>query len=330
MGAALERSGRDIVYSCSWPDYTMCDVAHDCGNISVVDWPAVVAAGCNQWRVWRDINCNAGDLFGIIDHFGDWAWAMSPIHGPGRWFDADQLLIGAGCLTLDEERTQMAIWSVLAQPLFASVDFRNISAPSAAVLLNEAAIAIDQDALGRMGARLGGAAEPLQTWWRRLANDDVAVVLLNRHGAPAPCPQWLLNTTGYLECCGGGCCAPFSNLTLAAAEAACCAQGSDCAGLSFPAAAAAAGGAGSGCFKASLGCFQPSAGFVGASKPAWPPAPPAPSDIGVRFEDVGFGGAERVAVFDVWEGRSAGVFTGGYTARGVPFHGNAFLRLSRA
>ena len=73
MGAALEATGRSIVYSCSWPDYTMCDVMHDCGNVSVVDWSAVVNAGCNQWRVWRDINCGAADLFEIIDHFGDWA-----------------------------------------------------------------------------------------------------------------------------------------------------------------------------------------------------------------------------------------------------------------
>ena len=332
MGAALERSGRDIVYSCSWPDYTMCNVAHQCGNISVVDWAAVIDAGCNQWRVWDDINCRAADLFEIIDHFGDWQPAMVAIHGPGRWFDADQLLIGAGCLTPDEERTQMALWCILAQPLFVSADFRNMTAASAAVLLNAHAIAIDQDPLGRMGARLEDALAPLQRWHKRLENDDVAVVLLNRHGAPAPCgaDAWVANASGYLECCGGGCCGAFSNLTLAEAEAQCCAAGSDCAGLSFPRAQAASGAPASGCFKAALDCFQPSSGFVGVSKAAWPPPPPAPSDITVDFADVGFGAGEGVAVFDVWAGASAGVFVGSYTARAVPFHGNAFLRLSRA
>ena len=333
MGAALERSGRDIVYSCSWPDYTMCDVEHQCGNISAVDWAAVVSAGCNQWRVWRDINCNAADLFEIIDHFGDWQHAMVAIHGPGRWFDADQLLIGAGCLTPDEERTQMALWSVLAQPLFVSADFRNMSEASAAILLNAHAIAIDQDALGRMGERLEDALAPLQTWHKRLENDDVAVALLNRHGAPPPpcaASSWSVNATGYLECCGGGCCGAFSNLTLAAAEAQCCAMGSDCAGLSFPAAAASAGTPASGCFKSEINCFQPSTGFIGASKAAWPPPPPAPSDIALDFTRVGFGADERVSVFDVWAGTTAGVFVGGYAARAVPFHGAAFLRLSRA
>jgi hypothetical protein len=330
MGAGLEASGRAIAYSCSWPDYTMCDVKHDCGNISTVDWGAVVAAGCNQWRVWRDINCRASDLFEIIDHFGDWQPYMVPIHGPGRWFDADQILIGSGCLTLDEERTQMALWAILAQPLFVSADFRNMSAASAAILLNAHAIAIDQDPLGQMGARLGPASTPLQTWWRRLEDGSVAVALLNRHGAPGPCVPFAVNHTGYLECCGGGCCDAFSNLTLDAAEAACCAAGSECAGLSFPAAAAAAGEPGSGCFKASIECFQPSTGFIGAAKTAWPPPPPQPSDIALAFEDVGFGEGERVDVFDVWAGGSVGVLVGGYTARAVPFHGNAFLRLSRA
>jgi hypothetical protein len=332
MGAALERSGRDITYSCSWPDYEMCDVLHQCGNISAVDWGAIVDAGCSQWRVWRDINCRAADLFEVIDHFGDTQPAMVAIHGPGRWFDADQLLIGAGCLTPDEERTQMALWSVLAQPLFVSADFRNMSADSAAVLLNERAIAIDQDSLGRMGARLEDALAPLQTWHRRLANDDVAVVLLNRHGAPpAPCAPsaWVTNTSGYLECCGGGCCGAFSNLTLAAAEAQCCAMGQECAGLSFPEGAARSGAPDSGCFKSALDCFQPSSGFIGVSKAAWPPAPPAPSDISLRFADVGFGEGESVRVLDVWSG-SSDVLVGGYTARAVPYHGNAFLRLSRA
>jgi hypothetical protein len=105
-----------------------------------------------------------------------------------------------------------------------------MSAASAAVLLNAAAIAIDQDALGQMGSRLETADAPLQRWWRRLASGDVAVALLNRHGAPVPCPDWRVNHTGYLECCNGGCCEAFSNLTLAAAEAACCTLGADCAG----------------------------------------------------------------------------------------------------
>ena len=59
----------------------------------------------------------------------------------------------------------MAVWSVLAQPLFVSADFRNMSQASAATLLNAQALAIDQDPLGQMGARLEASRDaPLQRW----------------------------------------------------------------------------------------------------------------------------------------------------------------------
>ena len=92
MGRALEASGRDIAYSCSWPDYAMSETG---GNITSVDWEAVIVdAGCNQFRVSYDINCDASSLFTVIDHFGDNGVDMAPIHGPGHWMDADQLIIG--------------------------------------------------------------------------------------------------------------------------------------------------------------------------------------------------------------------------------------------
>ena len=34
-----------------------------------------------------------------------------------------------------------------------------------------------------------------------------------------------------------------------------------------------------------------------------------------------------VDVFDIWEQKSAGSFSGSYTAKQVPAHGTAFLRL---
>lgn len=60
------------------------------------------------------------------------------------------LLIGNGCVSEDEERTQMAIWSISAAPLIMGNDLRNVSAASKAILLNAEAIAIDQDPLGQM------------------------------------------------------------------------------------------------------------------------------------------------------------------------------------
>jgi alpha-N-acetylgalactosaminidase len=64
MGAALESSGRDIVYSCSWPAYI-----HG-GNESLQPFGTFIMDGCNLWRNYDDIQCNWGSLADIIDHWG--------------------------------------------------------------------------------------------------------------------------------------------------------------------------------------------------------------------------------------------------------------------
>jgi len=74
-------------------------------------------AGCNLWRNWDDIQCDWGSLSSIIDHWGDYGSVLAPWAGPGHWHDADMLLIGNGCISAAEERTQMAIWSIVAAPL---------------------------------------------------------------------------------------------------------------------------------------------------------------------------------------------------------------------
>ena len=61
MGAALEASGRDVVYSCSWPAYIGDDESVKPFNTFIMD-------GCNLWRNWNDIQCDAGSLLSIVDH----------------------------------------------------------------------------------------------------------------------------------------------------------------------------------------------------------------------------------------------------------------------
>jgi len=58
--------------------------------------------------------------------------------------DADMLLIGNGCITEDEEHTQMAIWSIIASPLIMGNDMRNVLVDSKAILFNKDAIAVNQ------------------------------------------------------------------------------------------------------------------------------------------------------------------------------------------
>jgi hypothetical protein len=246
------------------------------------------------------------------------------------------LLIGNNCITPDEERTQMAIWSIVAAPLIMGNDMRNVSAASKAILMNPDAIAIDQDPLGQMGLRIDNSSSaPQQRWWRVLANGDVAVALYNKQGSAQPpipgppCNAWNHTFGGYYEACGGsaGDIGQFSALTRDQAQAACCSN-LQCAGFSFI--PDANNSTGSGYYKGNAMCgFTADAGAEGFDKIGQIPSPTGSSvDITINFSDVNLVGS--VNVYDIWARQNVGTFTGSYTAKAVPFHGTAFLRLSPA
>lgn len=186
MGADLQASGRAIEYSCSWPAYIN-------GGNETKQQPTFIKMinyGCNGWRNFDDIQCNWKSLGSIIDHWGDYGLELQPFAGPGHWHDMDMLLVGAisggsdggktgeRCVSLEEEKTQMAIWAISASPMIMGNDMRNVAQDSKEILFNQDAIAVSQDPLGQMGIRLTSGSS--QIWARKLANGDVAVALYNR------------------------------------------------------------------------------------------------------------------------------------------------------
>lgn len=84
MGAALQKSGRDIVYSCSWPAYLG-------SNESEKPYQRMIDIGCNLWRNYADIQCRWSSLANIIDHWGDWGPVIAKFAGPGHWNDPVRL-----------------------------------------------------------------------------------------------------------------------------------------------------------------------------------------------------------------------------------------------
>lgn len=323
-GAALQATGRNISYSCSWPAYLGSDE-------SLKPFDAMIQAGCNLWRNWDDIQCQWSSLSSIIDHWGDYAAALQPWAGPGHWHDMDMLLIGNGCVTIDEEKTQMAIWSISASPLIMGNDLRSVSEESKAILLNQDAIAVSQDPLGKMGIRHPSynSSSRTQVWYRELVNGDVAVALYNARGAShpaipgAPCGAWNKTAGGYLEACGGsaGNVGSFSGLTLEQAQDACC-DNTKCAGFSFSS-------GGSGYYKGNQDCGTVSnAQYTGFSKPSQMPFPSQSADITFDLTQVGFASDATVEVYDIWAQRTIAAVQGTFVAKDVPFHGSAFIRLS--
>ena len=340
MGKALRApsQSRPIEYSCSWPAYLGDDE-------SAKPWDEMIAAGCNGWRNWADIQCSWESLSGIIEHWGEYSRVMQAVAAPGHWNDPDMLLIGAkdasgkACLSVAEERTQMAIWSLSAAPLIMGNDARDVRNASLQILLNRDAIAIDQDAKGEQGVRLVDGAH--QVWARNLTGGAVAVGLYNHGGGappipPPPCDTWTHTAGSYYDASGGaaGDLGTFDAKTAAEAQAECCAN-PKCAGFSFS--VGGAGGKGSGYYKANAqGGLVKNAGYDGYTKPSQVPTPPAPADITIAFADVGLCGGATVeapcaaTVYDVWAGKDLGTFSGSYTAKGVLPHDTAFLRLRAA
>jgi len=65
-----------------------------------------------------------------------------------------QLVIGNYGLSVDQQRFQMSLWSIMAAPLLLSADLRTLSRDSQKVLFNSLALSINQDQLGRLGVEI--------------------------------------------------------------------------------------------------------------------------------------------------------------------------------
>jgi alpha-galactosidase len=87
------------------------------------------------------------------------------------------LEIGNGHMTIDEYRTHMSLWALVAAPLLAGNDIRTMSETTLSILLNKEVIAIDQDPLGKQASPVKNGN--LETWIKPLADGSVAVGVVN-------------------------------------------------------------------------------------------------------------------------------------------------------
>jgi alpha-galactosidase len=177
MRAALDASGRAIVLSiCEW------------GTAKPWLWGKEV--GGNLWRTtgdisdkwtgqskWPDGSCCSNGMLAIVDQqVGLQAYA-----GPGHWNDPDMLEVGNGGMTDTEYRAHFSLWAILAAPLIAGNDLRNMRPEIHDILTNQEVIAVDQDGLGREGERVWKDGD-VEVWAKQLADGSRAVALLNRGG----------------------------------------------------------------------------------------------------------------------------------------------------
>lgn len=172
MSKALNATGRPMGYSCSWPAYL--------GGLPPSVNYSLLGDICHLWRNYDDIQDSWDSVQGIIDWFSNNQDELQPAAGPARWNDPDMLIIGNFGLSVDQARSQMALWAIMAAPLIMSNDLRNLDNSARAILQNKVAIAINQDPMGIQGRRLLQEKSHIEVYWRPLVKSASALVFLNR------------------------------------------------------------------------------------------------------------------------------------------------------
>jgi alpha-galactosidase len=175
MRQALDASGRPIVLSiCEWGTNK--------------PWLWGKDAGGNLWRTTGDIQDRwqgrvkwpAGDCCsnGVVD-IVDLQVGLESFAGPGHWNDPDMLEVGNGGMTDTEYRSHFSLWAILAAPLIAGNDLRDMRPEIRDILTNKEVIAVDQDPLGSEGRRVKKNGD-LEVWSKQMKDGSRTVILFNR------------------------------------------------------------------------------------------------------------------------------------------------------
>ncbi len=168
MRDALAASGRPIVFSlCEWGTSKPWLWAQDVGNL---------------WRTTGDItdcwDCKKEYSMGVL-RILDLQDGLETYAGPGHWNDPDMLEVGNGGMSATEYRAHFSLWCLLAAPLIAGNDIRNMPPDIKEILTNSEVIAVNQDRMGMQGRRVRKDATT-EVWAKQMADGSRAVVLLNR------------------------------------------------------------------------------------------------------------------------------------------------------
>jgi alpha-galactosidase len=140
------------------------------------------AVGGNLWRTTGDIRdqweSKDKHHLGMLDIL-DLQDGLHSFAGPGHWNDPDMLEVGNGGMTTEEYRAHFSLWSILAAPLIAGNDLRDMKPEIHHILTNKEVIAVNQDVLGSEGRRVIKNGD-VEVWVKQLQDGSRAVVLLNR------------------------------------------------------------------------------------------------------------------------------------------------------
>ena len=169
---------------------------------------------CTMSRTTGDIGARVGGMTGTDAKFDgaynedDSAWKLwtvmeiaeqnskwAEFAGNGYWNDPDMLATGDHGMTIEEQKSHFALWCIMSSPLMLGNDPRNMTEQERSIILNEKAIAINQDP-SEQGKRISQNGD-VEVWAKKLTNGDYALLLLNRNPEEARTISLNLSDLGF-------------------------------------------------------------------------------------------------------------------------------------
>ena len=141
-------------------------------------WRTSFDIGPSIGSVYHCADTSAGDVVIHPAFNGLWQFA-----GPGHWNDPDMLQVGNIKADI-ENKTHFALWCILAAPLMAGNDLRNMSETVRTILTSEEVININQDPRGIQGYKVSDDGDH-EIYNKPLSDGTTAVLLLNKGQAGA-------------------------------------------------------------------------------------------------------------------------------------------------
>ena len=193
MRTAIDATGRDMVYYVDadtservWNPRTLNANPRSARTADELPW-VWGPQYATMWKTWKDIY-DTEDRYDtwwhIMDNVAHNARGTEQSQSCGHFNMPDMLTIGQGGQSLEEYRSQMALWSIMASPLISGADIRKLDADHLAILMNPYLLEVNRDpncAMGSMARSLNGA----DVWIKPLTtssgsnNISFAVVMLN-------------------------------------------------------------------------------------------------------------------------------------------------------
>lgn len=170
---------RQLVFSESAPAYfSPGEVDNNTDWYKVMDWVPLYGELARHSDDIAVYDSKDSHWDSVLTNYG-YEVLLARYQQPGYFNDPDFIIADFPQLSLDEKRSQFALWASFSAPLIISAYVPDLTADEIAYLTNKDIVAVDQDALG-LQATLVSQDGTWDVLTKNLANGDRLLTVLNR------------------------------------------------------------------------------------------------------------------------------------------------------